>query len=74
MGWIEPFKNIERMLEECARGYTLRIATHSRVISFNKKTYIKFPKHDEIEFCHIRKLVRYLEIPLDCARKHFPDL
>ena len=62
------------MLEECAPGSSVRLATHSRVIQYNNLVYRKFPKHDPVEIGHIRKLVRYLGIPRDCVKKHISGL
>jgi hypothetical protein len=62
------YADVERMLKECAKGHTVRLATHSRVVSYNGKVYRALPKFDKIELGHIRKMVRYLEIDQDCAR------
>jgi hypothetical protein len=61
------------MLKKCANGYTIRLATHSRVISHNGKLFRTFPKFDKIELGHIRKLVRYLGI-MECAKGQIPAL
>ena len=63
-----------KMLDQCAPGYTIRLATHSRVIQFGNKVYRTFPKHDPMENGHIRKMVRYLGISLSCASKHLPGV
>jgi hypothetical protein len=68
------FANIARMLADCANGHTLRMATHSRVVSFNGRVYRSLPKFDKIELGHIRKMVRHLEIDRDCASRHLPQL
>ena len=70
MSAAASFGDIQRMLENCAAGHTLRLATHSRVVTFNGKTYRSLPKFDKIELGHIRKMIRYLGISLDCARKY----
>ena len=62
-----------KMLDECAPGYTIRLATHSRVIQFGSKVYRRFPKHDPVENGHIRKMVRFFEITA-CASKHLPGV
>jgi hypothetical protein len=62
------------MLDECAPGYTIRLANHSRVIQFAGKVYRTFPKHDPVENGHIRKLVRFLRIRTSCAAKHLPGV
>jgi len=62
------------MLDECAPGYTIRLANHSRVIHFGGKVYRTFPKADPVENGHIRKLVRFLNISVSCATKHLPGV
>ncbi len=66
------YADVSRMLEECARGYTVRLATHSRVITYGGRVYRSLPKFDKIELGHIRKMIRHLSIDLDCARRHLP--
>jgi hypothetical protein len=65
---------VEKMLKECAPGYEIRLATHSRVIHFGGKVYRTFPKFDPVENGHIRKLVRFLGINTACAAKHLPGV
>jgi hypothetical protein len=69
-----PFFAVEKMLKQCAPGYEIRLATHSRVIHFAGKLYRTFPKFDTVENGHIRKLVRALEISVSCAAKHLPGV
>ncbi len=66
------FSAIERMLKNCAPGFTVRLANHSRVIHFGGKVYPSLPKFDDIEHGHIRKMVRFLGIDVDCASKWLP--
>jgi hypothetical protein len=66
------FKDIEVMLNDCAKGSDWRMTTHSRRIRFNGRIYPSLPKHDSIELGHVRKMVRYLQINLECAKKHLP--
>lgn len=61
---------LERMLEKCAPGYTIRRTTHGRVVTFNQKVFRDIPKFHDIEIGHIRKMVRHLGIDLNCARKY----
>ena len=68
MSASHAFSDIVKMLEECAPGHTIRLATHSRVVSWNKLTYPSLPKADKIELGHIRKMARHFGI-LDCAKK-----
>jgi hypothetical protein len=63
------FDEVKKMLDECASGYTIRLANHSRVVKFNGKLYRTLPKFKEIELGHVRKMVRHFEIK-DCAAKH----
>jgi hypothetical protein len=60
------------MLKKCAPGYDLRLATHSRVVTFGNKVFRELPKSDTIEYGHIRKMVRFLELSRDCAAKWLP--
>jgi hypothetical protein len=69
-----PLSKVEKMLNECAPGYTIRLANHSRVIHFGGKVYRTFPKADPVENGHIRKLVRFLGIDAACAAKHLPGV
>ena len=62
-----------KMLDTCAPGYTIRLANHSRVITFSGKLYRTFPKHDPVENGHVRKLVRVFGIA-GCASKQLPDV
>lgn len=73
MSASSSLSDVLKMLDECAPGYTIRLATHSRVIQFEDKVYRTFPKHDPMENGHIRKLVRYFGIE-SCAAKHFPGV
>jgi hypothetical protein len=68
-----PYAQIVAMLEDCAPGSSVRLATHSRVVSFGTLRYPSLPKFDNIELGHLRKLVRFFQIE-DCARKHFPNV
>jgi hypothetical protein len=69
-----PLSKVEKMLKECAPGYTIRLANHSRVIHFGGKVYRTFPKADPVENGHIRKLVRFLGIDTACAAEHLPGV
>ena len=68
------YSDVQRMLEECAPGSTIRLATHSRVVTHNGKVYRSLPKFDNLELGHIRKMVRYLEIDRECAKRHVPNI
>jgi len=62
------FDSVIKMLEKCASGYTIRLANHSRVVTFNNKVYPSLPKFDKLEVGHIRKMARHFGI-LECAKK-----
>lgn len=69
------------MLQDCAKGYTRRTTDHHHRIEYNGRIYPTLPlgkhgrRHDEeIEAAHVRKLVRFLQLGADCAKKHFPEL
>jgi hypothetical protein len=64
------FDDVKRMLDECAPGYTLRLANHSRVVTFNGKVYRSLPKHKNVELGHVRKMIRHLGINQECAGEH----
>jgi hypothetical protein len=64
------YADVLKMLETCAPGFSLRLATHSRVVSYAGKVYRKLPKFDDIELGHIRKMVRHLGIAQECAKSH----
>lgn len=64
------FKDVLAMLKECAPGSEWRLANHSRVVKYNGKAYPSLPKYNDIELGHIQKMVRYLGISVECARKH----
>ena len=70
MSATASFADVERMLKSCADGYSIRLATHSRVVKYNGLVYPSLPKHDNLELGHIRKMVRHLGIDKDCAKKH----
>ena len=66
------FKDIEEMLNRCAKGSTWRPATHSRVVKYGERTYRALPKFDSIELGHVRKMIRYLKIDENCAKGILP--
>ena len=66
------FKDIEAMLNHCAKGSDWRMATHFRRVRYDGRIYPSLPKHNSIELGHVRKMVRYLKIDLECAKKYLP--
>jgi hypothetical protein len=73
MSATTPLSKVEKMLAECAPGYTIRLANHTRVIQFGGKVYRTFPKADPMEVGHVRKIARFFGIQA-CAAKHFPGI
>ena len=63
------YGDVLHMLQDCAAGFTVRVATHSRVVTFNNKVFRDLPKFDKIELGHVRKMVRHLGISKECAQK-----
>lgn len=63
------YAEVERMLKDCAPGFEVRLSTHGRVFTYGGMIYRDFPKHQEIELGHIRKMARHFGIR-DCAKKH----
>ena len=65
-----PLKQVWAMLESCAPGHSVKPYTHSYCIMMpaGGKTYPTFPKKDQIDKGHIKKMARHLGI-LDCAIK-----
>lgn len=68
------YSAVRKMLKEHDPEFTDRTATHSRVITSKGRVYPKFPKYDEIEIGHIKKLVVALAVPADIAARHFPRI
>ena len=68
------FKKVEKMLEDCAPGSTVRVATHVRMLEYNGKVVRRIPKHKEVHVGHIRHAVRHLGIDQECADRHIPAL
>ena len=62
--------DVFRMLDECAAGHTKRRGTHCWLVTYRGKTYRSLPDYAEIEFGHVRKMVRFLGIDKDCAKAH----
>jgi hypothetical protein len=62
------FGDVVKMLEKCAPGHSIRLATHSRVVTYGDKVYRSLPKFSDIEAGHIRKMARHLGI-LECAKQ-----
>lgn len=67
-----PFSDVVRMLEDCAKGHTIRLATHSRPVVYKGRVFRGLPKFKDVELGHIRKMIRFLRLDWNCARKYLP--
>jgi len=67
------FKEVERMLDACASGWSYRISNHSRVVKYAGKVFRNLPKQDTVELGFVRSMCRLFSI-LDCAKKHIEGL
>jgi hypothetical protein len=62
------------MLDECAPGYTHRIKPHNIWVTFNGRTYPALPRgkkgdtNPEIQVGHIKQMIRFLGIDMECAQ------
>ena len=74
-----PLRDVWRMLEACAPGYSVKPTTHYYCIAVGAKTYPAFPKgghgmtNPPIQVRHVRKMPRFLGI-LACACRQLPAL
>ncbi len=67
------FKDIEAMLNHCAKGFGLAYGDTLQACSLRWKNISPHClKHNSIELGHVRKMVRYLKIDLECAKKYLP--
>ena len=69
-----PLDAVIKMLENCAKGYSIALKTHFRIVRYNSKTFPSLPKAKDIEIGHVRQMVRHLEIDKECANGHFKTL
>ncbi len=67
------FAAVAKMMDVCAKGWTFRVSTHSRVVHYNGMVYRSLPKHDEFQVGFARKMARHFGI-LDCAKKELQGL
>lgn len=74
MSKTAPFSVVEKLLDECAVGYSARNTTHFIKVQYNGKTFPTLPSYKNIELGHIRSMVRTLEISKECANRHIPNL
>lgn len=65
---------IWEMLDECAPGYTSQTKEHYIWVTFNENTFRSLPKgrhgakNPEIQVGHIRAMIRFLGIDMECAQ------
>jgi hypothetical protein len=70
------FKEFKEMLKHCAPDVTIKTTDHHNWIERGTLAYKSFPNwghggdKNEIENGHIRKVVRLLNIPKDCAKQY----
>ena len=70
---------VQKMLDACASGYSIKKKLHKRWVQYNGKTAF-LPKGEhgskdpEIEKGHIKHMVNHLEIDWECAKQHLPIL
>lgn len=74
MSQTAPLSTVQKMLEECAAGHTIRQTTHALKVTYNGKDYPTLPSYKNIELGYIRSMVRALEINQECANRHIPHL
>jgi hypothetical protein len=74
-------KAICEMLDACAPGYTMKEHLHNYSVTWNGKTYPTLPRgaqgsgaRAEIQLGHVKKMIRFLGIDAECARRHLPIL
>jgi hypothetical protein len=64
------YSAIERMLNNCAKGWESKTSPHKRRIKYNGQ-YAHLPKNeDEIYAQKVKKMVRDLQIDRKCAEKY----
>ena len=75
------FKDIRRMLDQCAPGAGIAKKKHRHWVRYGGKTYRGLPlgrhgkrENPEIEIGHVRQLIRHLGINEECARQVMPAL
>ena len=73
-------KAIRTMLDECAPGHSFEEKKHPIWITWQGRTFLGLPigergKDDpEIQVGKVRKMIRFLGIEMDCAKRHLPIL
>lgn len=82
---LASLRDVRKLLDECAPGHMFNEAEHYYRVAYRGKIYATLPKGShsdrgrragsaEIELGHIRKMLRFLGIDFECARKVIPNL
>lgn len=75
-----PLADVLEMLKQCALGHHVREKPHHYWVTYNGQTFTGLPKggHGQskprIEIGHIKKMIRSLEVDMECAKKMLPIL
>ena len=78
-GGFISLSDIIKMLEGCAKGYTMRASDHSRLVVFKSRSHA-LPKgghgktNPDIQKTAVRKMVQSLLLSYTCVNGWFPDL
>lgn len=69
------------MLDDCAPGHTVVTRVHNYVVRYKERSFPRLPlgahgKRDnpDVEVGHVKQMVRQLELPTDCVKRHLPQL
>lgn len=71
---LVKYKAIVEMLKDCAPGFAVQEKLHFRWVLYKERTYHEFPKHAEIPVGHLKKMLRFLGISFECAKRHLEIL
>lgn len=72
-------KDVLRMLDDCADGHKRSEARHRLIIKYKGFPCINFPTGEKardrtVKSSKVRMLVRQLQLSVDCAEGHFPNI
>jgi hypothetical protein len=74
MSVTAPLATVQKMLDGCAAGHSIRQTTHALKVTYKGKVYPTLPSYKDIELGYIRSMVRVLEISKECANGYIPKL
>lgn len=74
MSETAPLATVQKMLDGCAAGHSIRQTTHALKVTYQGKVYPTLPSYENIELGFIRSMVRALEINKECANSYIPKL